>query len=289
MSTIQDLKYKFNRFNVFEKIIVINIVVFIIGQLIKVFARTGNSLSYLSLPSSFSDFLYKPWSMITYGFAHYDFFHILFNLLILYYISQMLMNLFRPKMALNIYLLGIIAGGLAFLFVYNVLPSRLLVNTPGVVGASAGIRALLIFLGVYMAQTEVRLIFFNVKLKYIAIALVVMDVLGLFGWNKGGNVAHLGGALLGYFYAVKLKEGKDIGTGFERIMDTVASWFKPKSNLKTVHRSKQKTAYAGKTKDEFNTFNDQKKVDLILDKISKSGYESLTAEEKEFLFKAGKK
>ncbi|WP_370104849.1 rhomboid family intramembrane serine protease [Winogradskyella sp.] len=160
MSTIQDLKYKFNRFNVFEKIIVINIVVFIIGQLIKVFARTGNSLSYLSLPSSFSDFLYKPWSMITYGFAHYDFFHILFNLLILYYISQMLMNLFRPKMALNIYLLGIIAGGLAFLFVYNVLPSRLLVNTPGVVGASAGIRALLIFLGVYMAQTEVRLIFF---------------------------------------------------------------------------------------------------------------------------------
>ncbi|WP_370000255.1 rhomboid family intramembrane serine protease [Winogradskyella sp.] len=289
MSTIQDLKYKFNRFNVFEKIIVINIVVFIIGQLIKVFARTGNSLSYLSLPSSFSDFLYKPWSMITYGFAHYDFFHILFNLLILYYISQMLMNLFRPKMALNIYLLGIIAGGLAFLFVYNVLPSRLLVNTPGVVGASAGIRALLIFLGVYMAQTEVRLIFFNVKLKYIAIALVVMDVLGLFGWNQGGNVAHLGGALLGYFYAVKLKEGKDIGTGFERIMDTVASWFKPKSNLKTVHRSKQKTAYAGKTKDEFNTFNDQKKVDLILDKISKSGYESLTAEEKEFLFKAGKK
>lgn len=289
MSTFQDLKYKFNRFNVFEKIIVINIIVFIIGQLIKVFARTGNSLSYLSLPSSFSDFLSKPWSMITYGFAHYDFFHILFNLLILYYISQMLMNLFRPKMALNIYLLGIIAGGLAFLFVYNVLPSRLLVNTPGVVGASAGIRALLIFLGVYMAQTEVRLIFFNVKLKYIAIALVVMDVLGLFGWNQGGNVAHLGGALLGYFYAIKLKEGKDIGTGFERVMDTVASWFKPKSNLKTVHRSKQKTAYAGKTKDEFNTFNDQKKVDLILDKISKSGYESLTAEEKEFLFKAGKK
>lgn len=289
MSTFQDLKYKFNRFNVFEKIIVINIVVFIIGQLIKVFARTGNSLSYLSLPSSFSNFLYKPWSIITYGFAHYDFFHILFNLLILYYISQMLMNLFRPKMALNIYLLGIIAGGLAFLFVYNVLPNRLLVNTPGVVGASAGIRALLIFLGVYMAQTEVRLIFFNVKLKYIAIALVVMDVLGLFGWNQGGNVAHLGGALLGYFYAIKLKEGKDIGIGFERAMDTVTSWFKPKSNLKTVHRSKQKTAYAGKTKDEFNTFNDQKKVDLILDKISKSGYESLTAEEKEFLFKAGKK
>ena len=289
MSTIQDLKYKFNRFNVFEKIIVINIVVFIIGQLIKVFARTGNSLSYLSLPSSFSNFLYKPWSIITYGFAHYDFFHILLNLLVLYFISRMLLNLFRPKMALNIYLLGIIVGGLAFLFVYNVLPKGFIINAPPLVGASAGISALLIFLGAYMPETEVRLIFFNIKLKYIAIALVAMDILGLFGWNQGGNVAHLGGALLGYFYAIKLKEGKDIGSGFERAMDTLAGWFKPKSNLKTVHRNKPKGTYAGKTKEEFQTFNDQKKVDLILDKISKSGYESLTAEEKDFLFKAGKK
>ncbi|WP_430467778.1 rhomboid family intramembrane serine protease [Winogradskyella ouciana] len=289
MSTIQDLKYKFNRFNAFEKIIAINIVVFIIGQLIKVFARTGNPLSYLSLPSSFSNFLYKPWSIITYGFAHYGFFHILLNLLVLYFISRMLLNLFRPKMALNIYLLGIIVGGLAFLFVYNVLPKGFIINAPPLVGASAGISALLIFLGAYMPETEVRLVFFNIKLKYIAIALVAMDILGLFGWNQGGNVAHLGGALLGYFYAIKLKEGKDIGSGFERAMDTVAGWFKPKSNLKTVHRNKPKGTYAGKTKEEFQTFNDQKKVDLILDKISKSGYESLTAEEKEFLFKAGKK
>ncbi|MFC0605463.1 rhomboid family intramembrane serine protease [Winogradskyella pulchriflava] len=288
MSTLQDLKYKFARFNAFEKIIVVNIIVFIIGQLIKVFGRTANSLSYLRLPSDFLDFIWQPWSIITYGFAHYGFFHILFNLLVLYFISQMLMNLFRPKMALNIYLLGIIVGGLAFLLVYNVLPSRLLVNTSGVVGASAGIRALLIFLGVYMSQTEVRLIFFNVKLKYIAIALVIMDVIGLFGWNQGGNVAHLGGALLGYLYATKLQQGKDIGTGFEKNMDAVVSWFLPKSTLKTVHRNKKKTIYAGKTKEEFQTFNKQKRIDLILDKISKSGYESLTAEEKEFLFKAGK-
>lgn len=287
MSTIQELKYKFSKFNAFEKIIVINIIIFVIAQLIKVFGRTDNPLSYLSLPPSFSSFILKPWSIITYGFVHYDFFHILFNLLILYYISRMLLNLFRPKMALNIYFLGIIVGGLAFLFVYNVIPNNLLVKTSGVVGASAGIRALLIFLGVYMAQTEVRIFSFNVKLKYIAMALVVMDVLGLFGWNQGGNVAHLGGALLGYFYAIKLKDGKDIGIGFERIMDNIVSWFKPKSNLKTVHK-KQKNTFAGKTKEEFNTFNHQKKIDLILDKISKSGYESLTAEEKEFLFKSGK-
>tara|TARA_R110002111_G_scaffold894_3_gene6522 strand:+ start:3021 stop:3881 length:861 start_codon:yes stop_codon:yes gene_type:complete len=286
MNTLRDFKYKFNNFNAFEKIIVINIIIFISGQLIGVFVQTSNSLSFLSLPSDLLDFLLKPWTLITYGFTHYGFFHVLFNLLILYYISRMLLNLFRPKMALNIYLLGIIAGGLAFLFVYNVLPSQFLIETSSVVGASAGIRALIIFLGIYMAETEVRIFMFNVKLKYIAIAIVVMDVLGLFTWNQGGNVAHLGGALLGYFYATKLRQGKDIGSGFERAMDTVVSWFKPKSNLKTVHRKKGQ--FAGKTKDEFNSFNKQKKIDLILDKISKSGYESLTAEEKEFLFKAGK-
>ena len=288
MSTFRDFKYKFSNFNAFEKIIVVNSIVFIIGALISVFARTEDSLSFLELPADFFDFLIKPWTIITYGFAHYGFFHILFNLLILYYISRILLNLFRPKMALNIYFLGIIVGGLAFLFVYNVLPSQFLKPTSGLVGASAGIRALIIFLGVYMAETEVRVFVFNVKLKYIAIVLVVMDVLGLFTWNQGGNVAHLGGALLGYLYATRLKQGKDIGAGFERIMDSVVGWFQPKSTLKTVHRKKGKGEYAGKTKDEFNTFNKQKKIDLILDKISKSGYESLTAEEKEFLFKAGK-
>lgn len=288
MSAIKDFKFKFNNFNAFEKIIVINIIIFIIGALIGVFGRTDDSLSFLKLPVDFFDFILKPWTFITYGFVHYDFFHILFNLLVLYYISRVLLNLFRPKMALNIYFLGIITGALAFLFVYNVVPSQFLKPTGGLVGASAGIRALIIFLGVYMAETEVRVLVVNVKLKYIALILVAMDVLGLFTWNQGGNVAHLGGALLGYLYATRLQQGKDIGLTFEKLMDNVASWFQPKSNLKTVHRKKAKGEYAGKTKEEFNTFNNQKKIDLILDKISKSGYESLTAEEKAFLFKAGK-
>ena len=288
MSTFKDFKYKFNNFNAFEKIIVVNIIVFIIGALISVFARTDDSLLFLELPADFFDFLIKPWTIITYGFAHYGFIHILFNLLILYFISRMLLNLFRSKMALNVYLLGIIVGGLAFLFVYNIFPKGFVINARPLVGASAGIHALIIFLGVYMAETEVRVLVINVKLKYIAMLLVAIDVLGLFTLNQGGNVAHLGGALLGYLYATRLQQGKDIGAGFEHAMDTVVNWFQPKSNLKTVHRKKRKGKYVGKTKDEFNTFNNQKKIDLILDKISKSGYESLTAEEKEFLFKAGK-
>jgi membrane associated rhomboid family serine protease len=288
MNTIKDFKYKFSRFNAFEKIIVINGIIFILGALIGVFGRSLDPLVFLKLPADFFDFLMKPWTLITYGFAHYGFFHILFNLLILYYISRMLLNLFRPKMALNIYLLGIISGGAAFLLVYNLLPSEYLSFGDGLIGASAGVNALIIFLGVYMAETEVRVFMFNIKLKYIAIGLVVMDVLGLFTWNQGGNVAHLGGAVLGYFYAIRLKEGIDIGSGFERLMDTVMSWFQPKATLKTVHKNKRKSTFAGKTKDEFDTFNKQKKIDLILDKISKSGYESLSAEEKEFLFRSGK-
>ena len=286
MTKFEELKYKFNNFNTFEKIIVINIVVFVIGKLIAVFGRESDPLYYLQLPVDFFDFLIMPWTIITYGFAHYGFFHLLFNLLILYYISRMLLNLFRPKMALNIYFLGIIVGGFLFLVAYNVLPKSVLVPTSGLIGASAGIRALIIFLGVYMPTTEVRLIMFNVKLKYIAMAIVAIDILGLLGLNQGGNIAHLGGALLGYFYAVKLSEGKDIGTGFERSMDTVVSWFQPKSKLKTVHRKKRSTS--SKTKTESGTLNKQKKIDAILDKISKSGYESLTAEEKKFLFEVGK-
>lgn len=289
MSTFQDLKYKYNRFNVFEKIIVINILIFIIARLVIIFTRTKDPLPFLKLPADFFDFMLKPWSFITYGFVHYGFFHLLFNLLVLYYMSRMLLNLFRPKMALNIFFLGIISGAFAFLFVYNVIPSKFFAPpSGGLIGASAGVRALIIFLGVYMANTEVRLFMFTVKLRYIAIALVAMDLLGLFTWNQGGNIAHLGGVLLGYFYATKLQQGKDIGTGFERVMDKVVGWFQPNTNLKTVYRSKTKESYAGKTKKEFDAFNKQKKIDLILDKISKSGYESLSAEEKEFLFKAGK-
>ena len=142
-----------------------------------------------------------------------------------------------------------------------------------------------------MPESEIRPFnLFNIKWKYIALIFIGLDVFRmLLGLNSGGYVSHIGGYLLGFYYAKKLLEGKDIGSGFERLMDRFMNLFKPKSNLKTVHRKNQKSGYAGKTKTEFDTFNKQKQIDIILDKISKSGYESLTAEEKEFLFKASKK
>jgi hypothetical protein len=156
------------------------------------------------------------------------------------------------------------------------------------VGASASVRALLIFICAYMPNQEVQFFSFKLKLWYIGVAIVLMDGIGLFGVNAGGNLAHLGGAALGYFYAKQYAQGQDIGKGFERFMDTITNLFKPskKAPMKTVHKNKSKVG--GYTKGEFNQFNNQKKIDVILDKISKSGYDSLTSEEKEFLFRAGK-
>ena len=288
MSGLQDLKYKFSRLNPFGKIIVINGIIFLFDFIMTHFIREGQLMNYLKLPSDAFDFILRPWTLISYGFMHSDLIHIALNMLVLYVVSNALVNLFRSKMILNIYFLGIITGGLAFLAVYNLVPKTIMSTTALLVGASAGVRALIIFLAVYMKESEVRVFKWNVKWKYIGLFLVGLDVLGLFGLNQGGNIAHLGGALLGYLYATQLQKGKDIGLGFEKFADSFMSLFKPKTTLKTVHRKKNKPNYAGKTKDEFQTFNKQKQIDIILDKISKSGYESLTAEEKEFLFKAGK-
>lgn len=288
MTFLDDLKYKLEKLNVLEKLIAINIAVFIVFSIPIPFLNTLNT--YLSLPSDFLEVVYQPWSIITYSFLHSGPIHIFFNMLWLYFIGQFLLNLFNPKMALNIYFLGAICGGLLYLFAYNVFP-QLFTGRARLVGASAAVRALMIFLCVYMPNKEVRFFTFNIKLLYIGVALLVMDVVGLFGGNSGGNIAHLGGALLGFFYAKQLHKGRDIGKGFEKTMNTIFGWFEKsekKSSMKTVHKKKGSNKMAGYSKNEFKEFNDQKKIDIILDKISKSGYDSLSAAEKEYLFKAGK-
>ena len=286
MSLTSDIKYKLAQLNVLERIIAVNLAVYVLGLLL--------NLNWFELPSNLSHFIRKPWALITYAFVHYDFFHILFNMLWLYVIGRMFLNFFSAKMALNIYFLGAMSGGLLFMLCYTLLPNIFGVNS-NLVGASAAVRALLIFLCAYMPNQEMRFFMFNIKLWYIGLAIVLLDVFGVFTGirnpeigNAGGNLAHLGGALLGYFYAKQLLKGNDIGKGFEGLVNLFTNMFKPskKGPLKTVHKNKSKVG--GYTKSDFNEFNNQKKIDVILDKISKSGYDSLTAEEKEFLFRAGK-
>ena len=285
-----NLKYQYARLSVAEKLIVVNILVFIVNGLITLLFRTNPDILVLwfELPKDFFDFLMQPWSLVTYSFFHAGFGHIFWNMLVLYYVGRIFLNLFNGRRFLNVYFLGVILGGLFFMVGYNVFPAFFKVNA-ALIGASAGVRAILIFICAYIPNQEVRLVFFNLKLWYLGAFIVVMDLVQLsMGINPGGNFAHLGGALLGYIYARQLLNGKDIGEGFSKMIDAFANLFKKtekKAPMKTVYRNKKG---ASGTKVSYNKESHQRKIDAILDKISKSGYESLSKAEKDFLFKAGK-
>ena len=283
----QDIRNKLSRLNVFEKIIVFNFVLFVFTSITLKFQGFGSGLEWLSLSKSASKVLLMPWTLITYGFIHYSFSHLLFNMLVLYFFGRSFSNLFKADLCLKVYLLGIFSGGLAFVFIYNLFPSGILNTVGPLVGASAGVRAVIVFLCAYLPNKEVRFFTFQFPLKYIGIALVVLDIPGLFSQNSGGTIAHFGGYILGYYYAVQFHKGIDIG---EFIIKIKRFFSFSSSNLKTVYKNNKKkdNSLAGKKKKEFDSFTHQKQIDLILDKISKSGYESLTQLEKDFLFRAGK-
>ena len=280
----QDIREKLSRLNVIEKIIVVNVVVFLFSFVSLRLQGTEASLDWLSLSKSFSEVLSKPWTLLTYGFTHYSFVHLFFNMIILYFFGRSFSNLFKQDLSLKVYLLGILCGGFAFVLVYNLFPSGILNTVGPLVGASAGVRAIIIFLCAYLPNKEVQFFAFKLQLKYIGIVMVLFDMPGLFSENSGGTVAHIGGYLLGYFYAKQFQNGNDIGEFIDRITAYFSSF---KTPLKTVYKTKKKS-FAGKKKEEFDRFTHQKQIDLILDKISKSGYESLTQAEKDFLFRAGK-
>jgi len=277
----QDIKTKFLHLHVLEKIIVLNTSLFFLGIILNLLGI--NLLDWFSLPYRFSEVLSHPWSIITYGFLHHSLGHLFFNMLVLYFIAQSFANLFKPRLSFKIYILGVIFGGLAFVFVSMLFPDLLRINGP-LVGASAGVRACILFLCVYWPNKPIGFFSFRFPLKYLGIAMVLLDLPGLMSVNSGGTVAHIGGYLSGFLYAKQLKIGKDLGS----FLDVVLDYLKSVNKLKTVHKSKSPTM-GGKQKKEFNTFPQQKQIDLILDKISKSGYDSLTQAEKDFLFRAGKK
>ena len=283
----QDIRSKLSRLNVFEKIIVVNFIIYVFTSTILRFQGFGMGLEWLSLSKSASKVLLMPWTLITYGFTHYSFSHLLFNMLVLYFFGRSFSNLFKADLCLKVYLLGIFSGGLAFVFIYDLFPSGILNTVGPLVGASAGVRAVIVFLCAYLPNKEVRFFTFQFPLKYIGIALVVLDIPGLFSQNSGGTIAHFGGYILGYYYAVQFHKGIDIG---EFIIKIKRFFSFSSSNLKTVYKNNKKknNSLAGKKKKDFDSFTHQKQIDLILDKISKSGYESLTQLEKDFLFRAGK-
>ncbi|MCK0160171.1 rhomboid family intramembrane serine protease [Allomuricauda sp. F6463D] len=280
------LQYQFSRLNIAEKLIAINVLIFLLDGLSG--ALLGQSFSHwFHLPKDFFEFLAQPWSLVTYSFFHAGFGHIFWNMIMLYFASRIFLNLFDGQRFINVYFLGLMLGGLVFLLSYNVFPTLVNSNT-ALIGASAGVNAVLIFVCAYLPNQEVRVIFFNIKLWYIGAALVIKDLVLIgMGENIGGGMAHIGGAFLGYVYARQLFKGNDIGSGFANLRNTIANLFKPKEKkapLKTVYKKKNTTS----NKTDYDRQTKQRKIDTILDKISKSGYESLSKDEKDFLFKAGK-
>ncbi len=288
-----NLKYHWARLNIAEKVIAVNVAVFLLDTLLRFFFRLGQNAfaQYLALPKDFFEFLVQPWTLITYAFMHYGIWHIFWNMIMLYFASRIFLNLFDSRRWTNVYFLGIISGALFFMLSYNLFPVFSGIRSY-MMGASAGVTAVLIFVCAYIPNQEVRVFFFNVKLWWIGLFFVLMDLIQIpVSGNAGGHIAHLGGALLGYVYARQLLHGKDIGDGFSKVVDSTATLFKKrerKGPLKTVYKKNSRTKTATSTKEEYDKAARQRKIDNILDKISKSGYESLSKAEKDFLFKAGK-
>ncbi len=282
--------YQYKMASVLVKLIVINVAVFLVVSLGSFFfSITPHYLSnWFVLSDDLDTLLFRPWTLFTYGFLHFGFFHILFNMLWLYWFGQFVLNLFTGKRLLTVYLLGALFGGLLFVLSYNFFP--VFSESRGyLIGASGAVTAIMVFIATYTPNAEVRIFTFTLKLWHIALFLFLFDLVRIpTSGNAGGLMAHVGGALFGFVYASQLAKGNDIGKWFENFMDWIANLFKPrkKKPFKKVHRTTQPSPQRSKSKEQKSV--NQKKVDSILDKIGKSGYESLTKEEKDFLFKAGK-
>jgi membrane associated rhomboid family serine protease len=280
---------QFKQASIVLKIIVINTLIFLAVYLGSFFFKLSPAsfVSWLVLPTSFVDIIFQPWSIITYAFLHAGFWHLFWNMYLLYWFGTYVLNLFSAKRFLTIYLLGGICGGLLYVLSYNLFPVFTNINS-NLMGASAAVLAIVIFIATYTPNTIVRIFMFKVKLWQIGLAMVLLDLVQLpSSGNAGGLIAHIGGALFGFIYATQLAKGNDIGIWFETLIDSVLNLFKPrhKRPFKKVHRTKQTAAKQAKKKP---SNEHQAKVDGILDKIGKSGYDSLTKAEKDFLFKAGK-
>ncbi|MAU54279.1 MAG: rhomboid family intramembrane serine protease [Flavobacteriaceae bacterium] len=282
MELIDKIRYNFKNLDILQKIILIMIIFFVIPYIVNtfLFLFNFNEFSVINLfdvSPDLIDLLSKPWSLITYGFFHSDLWHLIGNMIIFYLSGSVVLNLFGSERLIKIFILGILYGSLAYLISYNLFPAFNNIKS-SMIGSSAGVMAVFIFLASYNPNYSFRILNLNVKILYIASFLVLIDIIQIPGGNSGGHIAHLGGAFLGYFYHKKMIQGDNYGNW---IIDLYNFILKRKVKFK-------KRTYSNKTSVSVKDAATQKKIDLILDKISKSGYDSLTKGEKETLFKAGK-
>lgn len=270
--------------NLLYKVIGINVLIFLILALTRVFMSWGLlpgqiqiAFSFLfELPLNFELLLVRPWTLFTYSFAHYDLFHVGFNMLWLYGLGRIFMDFFSKSFK-PVYFGGALAGAIAFLLFLPLFPSLNINTQYYLIGASASVSAIVIACGVLLKSYRIQLMFLgSISLQTIAIIYIVIQIIGLGTGNPGGALAHLGGAAWGALYALYLN-GR-ISTQFFK----KSAPKKKKSKMKIVYQNKEGSTGAASRSDYVN----QETIDAILDKISKSGYENLSKEEKQLLFKA---
>lgn len=293
---ISDLKNNFHRGNISLQLIYINVGIFVVTTLISVFLMLFNWdaiswLQYLELPAWMPLFLKQPWSLVTYMFLHAGVLHLLFNMLWLYWFGQLFLSLYSARHFRGLYILGGLCGGLLYMLAYNVFPyfSNYLYGS-FLLGASASVLAIVVATAVRSPEYRVNFMFIGaVRLKYVALFVVLTDLLFVTSGNGGGHIAHLGGALAGWWFARSLQKGTDITGWINKVFDALSRGIQFKRPAK---KPKMKVEKGGKTADyDYNARKKQQseEIDRILDKLKKSGYGSLTTEEKKRLFDASKR
>jgi membrane associated rhomboid family serine protease len=288
MSILEELKFKFQQGNAIIRIIMVNVAVFIVFGVLNSLLGLFNSngiiklvLDWLVLPASFTRYIYQPWSLLTYTFLHEGFLHILFNMLWFYWIGQLLQQYLGNPKTYQAYFMGAIAGGLVYMVSYHVFPYLIpSVEISTARGASAGVLSVVFATATLLPEYELSLFLIgSVRLKYIALFTLLLDLISIPYDNPGGHIAHIGGAAFGYFY-IKQIYANNFLSGF---FDWIENLFKPKekSNLKIHHRS-------GYMKVNSNEKPTQAEVDRILEKINQKGLSYLSDKEKDILRNFGK-
>ncbi len=294
-SFISDIKDNLKQSDTLQKLLLANIVVYLLiniamglmGLFMMSLKNYFDISTWLAVPASIQLLITRPWTLLTYMFLHIEFFHILFNMLWLYWMGKILQEYLGSKKLFSTYILGGISGAILYILAFNLFPlfSNVL-HSSYALGASASVLAITVAAATLLPEYPINLFLIGrIPLKFIALFTILLDLLNVSGSNAGGHIAHLGGALFGFVYIRQLKKGNDIASWFHKLMDKLAQLFR------SSPRSHMKVKYKRVVDDE--TFVQSKKAkqertDEILDKISKSGYGSLTNEEKDFLFRSSK-
>ena len=289
MNIWDEIKESFREGSAVTRLIYINLALFLVIRIVNVFYVLGGAefpfIDWLALPADFHTLASRPWTLLTYMFLHFDFLHILFNLLWLYWMGQIFLGYFDQGKLIALYLMGGIAGGLFYMLGYNFFDvfSDNLENSR-LLGASASVIAIVTALAMHAPNHTIYLMFIGpVRIKYIALFSVLLYVIGISSTNAGGNLAHLGGAFWGLIYILQLRRGFDLANGVTWLLNRVKKIFTPQPKVKISYRKPVNDMEYNQVKNQ-----DQERMNEILEKISKSGYGSLSKEEKEILFKMGK-